>query len=333
MSQRGIANLVSGAGGPLGKIYPEHIAGMIGLPSVGNIWYVDPGAGNDSTNPGTSRNDAFATVAKALSVATADQDDVILITPSSSTGRTSETAAIVWNKRRVHLIGSTSPLMSSPRAGMSFGSAVVSPCFTVSTRSCIFKNITIAQFNDVNVLVYLTGSYNYWEGVHFAGIGNATTGDATAARCVVLKGSDENVFNACTFGLDSVMRTGANYTLEFAVSGNNSNNVFRGCNFNLIGDADAPRHILTGVSSVNRWVLFDHCMFNCNADISSASTQTDVAQMVVASGAGGTPIFKDCVQVGHTGWTNNVTGMRMLGAITNSTTATTGYGHAINPAL
>ena len=25
------------------KIYPEDIAGMIGLPSVGNIWYVDPG--------------------------------------------------------------------------------------------------------------------------------------------------------------------------------------------------------------------------------------------------------------------------------------------------
>ena len=104
------------------KIYPEDLAGMLGLPSIGNILYVDPG--KSSSGGGRSRADAFTTVAEALDAATADQDDVVLITPSSSTGRTSEATAIDWNKRRTHLIGSTSPLAYSPRAGMSFGSGV-----------------------------------------------------------------------------------------------------------------------------------------------------------------------------------------------------------------
>lgn len=313
------------------KIYPEDLAGMIGLPSVGNIWYVDPG--KSVSGGGQNREDAFITVAEAYAACTADQDDVVLITPSSSTGRTSETAAIVWAKRRTHLIGSTSPLMSSPRAGMSFGSAVVSPCLTISTRSCIFKNITISQFNDVNVLVNLTGSYNYYEGVHFQGMGNATTGDDTSGRCVVLNGSDENVFERCTFGLDTVVRTGANFTVEFAGSKNNSNNTFRGCNFVMIADADAPRHITTntGGSALNRWALFDHCYFQCNSDVTSGTVQTDALALDAAGDTGGLPIFKDCVHVGHTGWANDVTGMKILGA-GNNDTELTDYCKAVNPA-
>jgi len=315
------------------KIHPEDLAGMIGLPSVGNIWYVDPG--KSVTGGGSSREDAFLTVAEAYAACTANQDDVVLITPSSSTGRTSETSAIVWAKRRTHLIGSTSPLMSSPRAGMSFGSAVASPSLTISTRSCIFKNITIAQFNDVesNVLVELTGSYNYYQGVHFQGFGNALVGDDAAAKCVHLNGSDENVFDSCTFGLDTVVRTAANSTVVFAGSKNNSNNTFRNCNFVMIADADAPRHINTntGGSALNRWALFDHCYFQCNSDVTSGTVQSDVCALDAAGDTGGLPIFHDCVAVGHTGWANDVTGMKILGSTTNDTELTD-YSKAVNPA-
>ena len=30
------------------KIYPEDIAGLIGLPYVGTVYYIDPNSGNDS---------------------------------------------------------------------------------------------------------------------------------------------------------------------------------------------------------------------------------------------------------------------------------------------
>ena len=313
-----------------GKLTPEHIAGMLGLPSIGKIWYVDPGKTSGVSGGGTSREDAFLTVAEGYAAATADQDDVVLIVPSSSTGRTSETAAITWAKRRTHLIGGTSPLQFSPRAGMSFGSAVTSPCLTISTRSCIFKNITIAQFNDVNILVDLTGSYNYFEGVHFQGIGNATTGDDTAARIVRFNGSDENTFVGCTFGLDTVTRTGANYTLEFAGSKNNSRNVFQGCVFTMFADADAPRHILVGSSGADRFELFENCIFTDNSDTTSASQQTDAFNTDSAGNQGGVLIVKDCMLVGSTGWADTVGGVKILGHSTNATIGTN-YSTGINP--
>ena len=91
------------------KIFPENIAGALGLPSVGNIWYVDPGAGSNTANAGKDPNDAYATVAKALSSATADNDDVVVIAGTSATGRTAETAVVTWNKRRTHLMGNGAP--------------------------------------------------------------------------------------------------------------------------------------------------------------------------------------------------------------------------------
>lgn len=54
------------------KVYPEDIAGLIGLPYVGNVVYVDPSNGVD-TNGGTAFNDAFATVDAAFDSTTSGQ--------------------------------------------------------------------------------------------------------------------------------------------------------------------------------------------------------------------------------------------------------------------
>ena len=312
------------------KIYPEDLAGMIGLPSVGDIWYVDPGKTSGVSGSGRTKEDAFITVAEGLAATTADQDDVVLITPSSSTGRTNEVVAIDWNKRRTHLIGSTAPTMFNPRAGMSFSSAVVSPCFTISTRSCIFKNMTWSNMQDVNVTVEMTSDYNYYEGIHFAGMGNATAGDDTSARVVRLNGSGENTFNGCTFGLDTVLRTAANATIEFVTGKNNANNVFNGCIFTMAGDADAPRHLFVEDSGCNRFALFDNCKFFDNSDTTGISAQTDVIKGGVGTDQGGVVIFKDCMAVGTAGWSNEITGVKILGSDNNATTLTN-YCLGVNP--
>ena len=36
------------------KIFPEHVASLLGLPHVGNIFYVDANNGDDSANSGES---------------------------------------------------------------------------------------------------------------------------------------------------------------------------------------------------------------------------------------------------------------------------------------
>ena len=282
------------------KIYPEDIAGMIGLPSVGTIWYVDPG--KSVSGGGTSREDAFKTVLEAYNACTADKDDVVLITPSTSTGRTTEAASIVWAKRRTHLIGSTSPISLSARAGMSFSSTATTPSFTLSAANCIFKNITMAQFNDVNVLFSLTGSRNYFEGVYFAGIGHATAGDDADARCVEVEGAGENRWVDCTFGIDTVARSTTNATLSFG--GVCARNELIGCKFNMLTDNAGPNHILIeNNDAAQRYLILRDCLFH-NPDTASSTNITEVIGHTVDAGAhtNGTIMLLDSWYTGATDW-------------------------------
>src|SRR3990167_3948386 len=153
------------------KIYPENIAGMVGLPKVGNIWYVDPGAGSDTANSGTTADDAFATVGKAIGSATADQDYVIVIAGTSSTGRTTETAAVTWSKRRTHLVGNGPVRAVNSRNGVNVAATDTASAFIISATNCSFSNISIAAFNDSDVLVEITAGNNTFNNVHFQEIG------------------------------------------------------------------------------------------------------------------------------------------------------------------
>ena len=99
----------------------------------------------------------------------------------------------------------------------------------------------------------------------------------------------------------------------------------------MIADADAPRHILASDSGVNRFALFDGCVFNDSSDVTSGTVQTDVISGGVAGDQGGVLIMKDCAMIATTGWSNEVTGVRILGHSSNAT-LTTRYSGAINPA-
>lgn len=270
MSRRDLGSLIPGI--KYGnKVYPDEIAGLLGLPSVGNIYYVDAGSGSDS-NSGTSRENAFATVTQALSAMTADQDDVCVIVGSSSTGRTSEATEIDWNKRRCHIVGNGPLRKINPRQGISFASAVTSPCLTVSANNCSFVNISIAVFEDINVLVNVTGDYNTFDHVHFQGIGNATTGDDTAGRSLVLTGAEENVFRNCTIGLDTVTRSAANASLE--LTGSCPRNRFINCDFPIFADNAGALWIKADTGNCyERFLKLENCEF-MNPDGSSSTTLT-----------------------------------------------------------
>ena len=63
------------------KIYPEDLAGMIGMPHVGDVFYVDPTNGNDSANNGRSQDNAKKTLYGAYDAAASNHHDMIIITP------------------------------------------------------------------------------------------------------------------------------------------------------------------------------------------------------------------------------------------------------------
>jgi hypothetical protein len=58
---------------------------------------------------------------------------------------------------------------------------------------------------------------------------------------------------------------------------------------------------------------------------------TDVFETDVCGDQGGVLIVKDCMQIGHTGWASQVTGVRILGSTTNDTELTD-YATGVNPA-
>lgn len=300
------------------KIYPEDIAGMIGLPSVGNVYYVDPGV--TSSGGGRSQEDAFKTVTEAYNAMVADNDDVCVIAPSSSTGRTSETATLTWAKRRTHIVGN-GPLRNGwNRAGIGFSSAVTTPSMTISANNCSFTNFMIYNSNDVNVLVNHTGDYNTFNYVHFAGIANATTGDDTAGRCLVLTGSDDNQFNSCTFGIDTVASSAANAQIELA-SGS-ARNAFSNCLITHWSDNAGSFFVIAdGTNDIDRYVLFDHCWFH--NPIHSGGTNNTVA-MNLGADIGGAVFLWDSFLTGATDWADDFTLCYALGGMDTLGTANTG---------
>jgi hypothetical protein len=242
------------------KIMPEDIAGMIGLPSVGNVFYVDPGV--TSSGGGRSQEDAFKTVAEAYAAMVADNDDVCVIAPSSSTGRTSEAASITWDKRRTHIVGNGPLRKGWNRAGISFASTATTPSFTVSATNCSFTNFMIYQPNDINVLVNISAAYNTFNYVHFAGIANTTTGNDTAGRCVVITDVDDTHFNNCMFGIDTVLNSAANALVELIGNTACARTQFNDCIFTTVTDDAGVRFVLfTGAYSSEVYTLFRDCLF------------------------------------------------------------------------
>src|SRR3990167_219849 len=242
------------------KIRPEDLAGQLGLPHVGTMYYVDPSGGSDSAG-GRAANDALATVSAAFDLTTSGKHDVIVIAPSGGTGRTTETAVITWNKRFTHLVGAAAPTAQNTRAGMNAPALGAGISFLdITENGCLFANLTIAGFNDVDELVEITGDYNRFHNVHFAGLGDTTAADTAAGSCLHLTGGQENYFTNCTFGLDTITRGAANFTVELESSA--SRNVFEDCRFVMHADATTPVHVkLEGTSAIDRWVEFKNCSF------------------------------------------------------------------------
>jgi len=315
------------------KITPDIIAGMIGLPYVGDIYYLDPINGSDLRN-GRSYEKAVKTFAAAEDLLTSNQHDVLILTPGGpGTGEpyaTVETTATTWDKNLCHFIGNVAPTPLSSRARVATVTAALSPFITISGQGNSFHNVQFynpATTNYINVRV--SGNRNHFSNVHFAGIANATAGDNATAASLELYGAQENYFSGCTIGLDTVVRTAANANLKLTLGSDTvARNVFDHCIFPMQADADAPRFIGQGDSGgCDRWNMLKNCQF-INAIGSTSTTQTDA--FALHATPGGLLVLQDCLKIGATGWANNLTSLYILGDSSNATYAN-GIGFAVNP--
>lgn len=318
------------------SVYPEfrngnmkwlqsEVLGGSPYPLTGNTWYVDAVNGSDTANNGTAPNKAFKTLYAAHNAATSNNYDVIIVAPGGvSTGSgTDESVYGAWtfSKNLVTVIGSSSATAISPRSRVLWGTAgqsMSSALLTISGSGNTFLNLQFGTFVDNNILVTVSGSRNYFGSVHFAGIGDDTAGDDTAARSLVLSGAGECRFVDCTVGLDTVTRSVANASLE--LTGSCDRNRFENCLFPMFADNAGALFIkATTGNCYQRFVIFDGCIFLNAVDGSSTTITAGISN----GGTGnGTVFMRDCWMRGATDMCNTYTNVYVTNPTVNTANQT-----------
>lgn len=293
-------------------------SGMPVLPvqttTQGNVWYVRPRTGLDG-NPGNTPELALRTLSRAHTLAIANQNDIVFLMAESNTAADTtdyQDETLTWSKDLVHLIGIGAPGNFSQRARIAQLSTAtgLTNLVTVSADACVFSNFSIFQgVDDATSLVALkvTGTRNYFEGLHVAGIGHATMSAAGAAD-LSIDGGSENTFKSCTIGLDTITRDADASNIRFDSGA--SRNWFEDCLIDAYISAATYASVTVADSTgIDRGTYFKKCLFMAKST-NKAVTQTSVFSIPAISQ--GAIVLQDTYAFsdgGATDWDSNNRGI------------------------
>ena len=270
------------------------------MPSQGKVIHCKPYSGLDG-NDGLSSETAIKTLTKALALATANQNDIVLLYAESNTAASTfdmMTVALDWNKDAVHIVGVCAGNFIGQRAGlrMATSTTAVTDMFTISANDCLIANIQIFQ-GDYTLAsgspraLVVSGMRNKFVNCHISGAGDTGGSmDVAGARSLAVTGA-ENCFQHCYIGLDTVIR-GTMTTEVYLTTG--ARNTFEDCVFDSYTSLSTFKAITVGAS--DRFVLFKNCMFNAVQNITSAVAPTGA----IASGSvNGSVLLFNCGVFGY----------------------------------
>lgn len=278
------------------------------LPFTGNHFFVDPVNGSDGAE-GTV-DDPLKTLKRAHALCTDGNNDVVhLIGNGQVSGTAYLTEQLVWSKNACHLVGIAAPTRNSQRASIAIaaGTAGFSPMVKVTGQGCMFSNLsTFHGYNtaETQIAWLESGQRNYYENVHFGGMGHATAGDQAGSASLHIDGGvaagttglGDNTFVGCTIGLDTVARSTSNSNLK--LSGATPRNQFKDCDFITFADNAGALFVKANAAGdLDRSTIFDRCRFINN--IKSTGT-TMTAGFSVHASVGGLILMDQCVSVGAT---------------------------------
>ena len=242
----------------------------------GNIFYVKPYSGNDNAS-GKTPDKALKTLARALAMATADQNDVVyLMAESNSAANTTDYqgVALDWNKDGVHIIGVGSAPMIGQRSRIAQLSSVktIEDLFTVSADNCLIANIEVfhgvaSGTQTAGRAMVVSGQRNRIVNCQISGIGDSSFDDS-GARSLAVTGA-ENTFQHCYIGLDTIIRATA--VAEVTI-GDIARTIFEDCFFNTYTSLSTFKMVT--YSAPDRFVLFKNCVINAVQNITSAVAPT-----------------------------------------------------------
>jgi len=250
--------------------------------SQGNNIYVRPRLGNDG-NTGKTPTAAVKTLAKALSLATANQNDTVYMMCEGNTGSNTtdyQSTGLNWNKDGVHLIGvgAADELYLGQRARVSNLStaALPSPLFTLSANNCVisgiefFHGVGATDLTTAATCVLVSGMRNLIKNCQISGMGDQDL-DVTASSSLTVTGA-ENVFKQCYIGLDTIIRAEAIY--EVYIGGNATRCVFEDCLINSYTSLTTFKAITMYHGSAHTLTVLKNCILNSETGRTSCVTVT-----------------------------------------------------------
>lgn len=302
--------------------FNEYIAGM-GIPRSADsqVYLVDPDDGDDNFS-GTNIDKPMKTVAAAEDKTVTDNHDVVLVISNDSSDVLG--AQIAWDKDFTHLVGLSSNLFGMGQRSRITGGITtdLTNLIDFSGKGCIIRNVQIANFTDANAdsgAVIVSGDRNEFENVFFAGMGHATPAARAGSYSLKVTG-EENLFNRCTIGLDTIIRAAANAELWLAAGA--TRNWFADCH--LLSYSETAGKFLVKQDGGDRWTVFENSLFT-NFSVNHAVTLANAFNDSL--GSTHDIYFKGKnLLAGIDGWGDTITSMWMADAVPHA-----GAGIGINP--
>ena len=257
----------------------------------GKHLFVKPSSGSDG-NKGISPDRPLKTLTKALSLATADKNDVVyLIQESNTAGSTTDyqSAALDWNKDGVHLVGiGAAPLIGSRcRIAQTPTVKTIEDLFTVSADNCLIANLEIYQgvassTATLERAVVASGSRNKFVNCQISGIGDLSMDDA-ASCSLAITGPENHLIN-CHIGLDTILRTTS--VSEVNISTDATRTIFDNCIINsyVASAATTFKALTIAAGSYHTATWLRNCML-CSETNRAGATAAQTGA-ILHSGAG-----------------------------------------------
>jgi hypothetical protein len=310
--------------------YGIPVMGGGGIPATfGNVWFVDPTNGSDA-NKGTSANQALASIGKAHTLATTNNNDVIVLAAYAAHA---QTEMLTISKNRLHFVS------ASARSGYGMGARtrVTMGVTTAATDIAVMKNtgvgntftgIKFDQGNTVDEALYAVaegGEYAIYNSCEFY---KSTDLDETAAA-EVLNNGDSAQWRYCYFGSTANITAAAkirpNMLLTATLAGKKCrDNIVSHCIFaGKAADTAQVKIYGANATDVERLFLVENCIFYNNQ--LAAGTPAHAVGFGAAQ-TQGSVILKNCTSVKHTVMAQASRNIYVDGAV--PTFATTGVSVA-----
>lgn len=297
----------------------------------GRFFYLDPSA---SVQGNGTRQAPFNTLAAAYAATTDGQNDVVLLVGNGATSASVRlTSTFTWAKNATHLVGITAPTHIAQRARITTATTQttnINPLFNITGSGCIFQNFSffqgVGQSATDEQLITIGGDRNWFQNVHFGGMGHANGAARAGSYVIGLNGGDENLFQECAIGLDTVARSAANASVKLVAA--SQRNEFVDCLFPMYPTANSPLFVDAslsgGLNGSEMW--FRRCTFT---GLLAATSGTQPAVTVTSNTTlNGNIYFDGCTTVAAK-WAVAATGSTTVKVMSYATAATTGFNSGV----